>query len=87
MELTLNGKKIKASEGKSVLDVINDSKIYIPQLCKDPDMKPIDPFIHISVHDLEEGGSCVEWDIRTCKSFLKDEGRWMRLRPGEKVPT
>ena len=41
MELTLNGKQIKASEGKSVLDVINDSKTYIPQLCKDPDMKPI----------------------------------------------
>ena len=41
MELTLNGKQIKASDGKSVLDVINDSKTYIPQLCKDPDMKPI----------------------------------------------
>ena len=41
MELTLNGKTVKTSEGKSVLDVINDSKTYIPQLCKDPDMKPI----------------------------------------------
>ena len=41
MELTLNGKNIKSSKGKSVLDVINDSKTYIPQLCKDPDMKPI----------------------------------------------
>ena len=34
MELTLNGKQIKASDGKSVLDVINDSKTYIPQLFK-----------------------------------------------------
>ncbi len=52
-----------------------------------PDIDPIDPLIHIIVKDLPEGGSSIEWDVRACKSFLKEQGRWMKLRPGDKVPT
>ena len=39
--LSINGKRVAADEGASVLDVVNQSGTYIPQLCKDPDMKPI----------------------------------------------
>ncbi len=52
-----------------------------------PDLKPIDPRIHVSVLNVPQGGTEVEWDVRACKSFMKDQGRWLRLRPGEELPT
>ena len=52
-----------------------------------PDIEPIEPIIHISVRDLSDGTTGIEWDVRSCKSFHKDKGRWSRLRPGEAVPT
>ena len=39
--LTVDGHRIEVPRGSSVLDAINASGIYVPQLCKDPDMKPI----------------------------------------------
>ena len=39
--LAINGNKVEARDGTSVLDAINASGTYISQLCKDPDMKPI----------------------------------------------
>ena len=51
-----------------------------------PDLEPIDPLIHISVKDAQLGSTEVEWDVRACKSFLKDQGHWMRLCPGKEVP-
>ena len=39
--LSINGKLVAVDDGASVLDAVNRSGTYIPQLCKDPDMKPI----------------------------------------------
>ena len=39
--LTIDGRRIEVTQNSSVLDAINASGIYVPQLCKDPDMKPI----------------------------------------------
>ena len=39
--ISVNGHSVEALEGASVLDAINASGAYVPQLCKDPDMKPI----------------------------------------------
>lgn len=39
--LSINGGTIEVRDGASVLDAINASKTYIPQLCKDSDMSPI----------------------------------------------
>ena len=39
--ISINGKYVEASPDSSVLDVINSSGTYVPQLCKDPDMKPL----------------------------------------------
>lgn len=39
--VTVNGKQIPVDGNSSVLDAINASGTPIPQLCKDPDMKPI----------------------------------------------
>ena len=51
------------------------------------DVEPIEPRIYISVLDMPGGESGVEWDVRSCGSFLEDHGRWIRLRPGQEVPT
>jgi formate dehydrogenase alpha subunit len=39
--LSINGHDTEVPEGASVLDAVNASGAYVPQLCKDPDMKPI----------------------------------------------
>ena len=52
-----------------------------------PDFAPSAPRIHVQVVDLPDGGVGVEWDVRACSSFVADAGRWLRLRPGEAVPT
>ena len=41
INVTVNGSSVKVEDGSSVLDAVNVSGIPIPQLCKDPDMKPI----------------------------------------------
>ena len=51
-----------------------------------PDIQPKDPRIHISVLNLPQGVSQVEWDVRACDSFREENGRWLRLRPGEELP-
>ena len=60
----------------------------VNHLTSNPDFQGKDPKIHISVMDLERKGEYgIEWDVRACGSFLEDNGRWMRLRPGEQMPT
>ena len=39
--LSINGGNIDVPDGSSVLDAVNAAGVYVPQLCKDPDMKPI----------------------------------------------
>ena len=39
--LAINGSPVEVPDGSSVLDSVNVSGAYVPQLCKDPDMKPI----------------------------------------------
>ena len=59
----------------------------VGHLTANPDITPKDPKIHISVMKLPEGGSGIEWDVRGCNSFTEDHGKWLRLRPGEVIPT
>ena len=39
--LEINGNRVEARDGASVLDAVNASGTYVSQLCKDPDMKAI----------------------------------------------
>src|SRR6266487_2279947 len=39
LQMTIDGHTVAMPPGSSVLDAINQSAIYIPQLCKDPDQK------------------------------------------------
>ena len=58
-----------------------------PHLTAAPDFVPTAPRIHVQVLDLSDGAVGVEWDVRSCASFVAEVGRWLRLRPGEAVPT
>ena len=58
----------------------------VAHLTATPDIEPIDPRIHISVLSEGNEGAAVEWDVRACKTFRKDEGRWLRLSPGKEIP-
>ena len=59
----------------------------VSHLTPNPDFQGKEPRIHVSVMDLNQGEYGIEWDVRACGSFLEDHGRWMRLRPGEEIPT
>ena len=59
----------------------------VPHLSAEPDFVPSAPRIHVQICDLPAGAVGVEWDVRACDSFAADAGRWLRLRPGEAVPT
>lgn len=59
----------------------------VDHLTESPDIEPVDPYIHVSVmEDLADGLIGVEWDVRSCGSFIEDSGKWQRLRPGEEIP-
>ncbi len=59
----------------------------VPHLTATPTLMPDQPRIHVQVLDLPGGVVGVEWDVRTCDSFVADPGRWQRLRPDQRVPT
>lgn len=40
MKLTVNGKKLEAEEGKTILEVCRENNIYVPTLCYHPDLTP-----------------------------------------------
>ena len=52
-----------------------------------PDIEPKEPKIYSSLNSLSDSDAGIEWDVRSCKSFLKEQDRWIKLRPGKKVPT
>jgi hypothetical protein len=58
----------------------------VPHLSAAPDFAPDQPRIHVQVLDLPGGGVGVEWDVRSCGSFLAEPDRWRRLRPDLPVP-
>ncbi len=55
-------------------------------LTSSPDFQGNNPSIHVIVKDVHSGSS-IEWDVRACKSFQEDKGKWQRLRPGQKLPS
>ncbi len=40
ISVTVNNLDVEVNEGSSVLDAVNLSGTFLPQLCKDPDMNP-----------------------------------------------
>jgi bidirectional [NiFe] hydrogenase diaphorase subunit len=40
IQLEINGKKVQAKEGATILEVARQNGIYIPTLCNHPELKP-----------------------------------------------
>ncbi len=56
-------------------------------LATSPDFQGKNPRIHVIVRDLKNQTIETEWDVRSCGSYKESPGKWLRLRPGQPVPT
>jgi hypothetical protein len=57
-----------------------------PHLTENPDFEAQGPTINVNIRPNTEYIE-MEWDVVGCESFLREDGKWVRLRPGEPVPT
>jgi hypothetical protein len=57
-----------------------------PHLTENPDFEAQEPTINVNIRPNTEYIE-MEWDVVGCESFLREDGKWVRLRPGEPVPT
>ncbi len=57
-----------------------------PNLTENPNFEPNQPSINVNIRP---DGEIIEmeWDVVGCDSFLREDGKWAKLRPGEAVPT
>jgi hypothetical protein len=51
-----------------------------------PDFDPKEPSINVNIRTHDDGVE-MEWDVVGCLSFKEEQGKWIKLRPGELVPT
>ena len=68
-----------------------------PHLTEAPDFEPQNPTINANISPpvvsvegdriVQSGDFGFEYDVVGCDSFQQDTGKWVRLRPGEAVPT
>lgn len=57
-----------------------------PHLTDSPDFEATEPSINVNIRPKEDYIE-MEWDVVGCESFLEETGKWLKLRPGELVPT
>ncbi|MBR8829584.1 MAG: hypothetical protein N5P05_001467 [Chroococcopsis gigantea SAG 12.99] len=57
-----------------------------PHLTHNPDFEPQEPSINVNIRTKDEIIE-MEWDVVGCLSFLRENGKWASLRPGEPIPT
>jgi Hypothetical chloroplast protein Ycf34 len=57
-----------------------------PHLTDSPDFEPTEPEINVNIRQQDDVIE-MEWDVVGCLSFVRETGKWSRLRPGELVPT
>jgi len=57
-----------------------------PHLSENPIFEPNQPTINVNIRP---DGEIIEmeWDVVGCDSFLREDGKWAKLRPGEAIPT
>ena len=58
----------------------------VDHICEKPDIKAREPLIHVSVVKGNDGIHSVDWDVRGCKTYAEEIGRWSKLRPGLELP-
>ncbi len=57
-----------------------------PHLTETPDFEPIEPSINVNIRPMGDVIE-MEYDVVGCLSFKRENGKWVKLRPGELVPT
>jgi hypothetical protein len=55
-------------------------------LTENPDFEATEPTINVNIRPREDYVE-MEWDVVGCLSFKQETGKWLKLRPGELVPT
>ena len=55
-------------------------------LTESPDFDPTEPSINVNIRPQNDYIE-MEWDVVGCESFLEENCKWARLRPGEAIPT
>ena len=55
-------------------------------LTETPDFDPVEPTINVNIRSHQDEIE-MEWDVVGCQSFKQETGKWVKLRPGELVPT
>ena len=67
MKLTINGREVKAEGGTSVLDAALDNGIFIPHLCKHPDLEAVGG-CRLCVVEVDGDGEAVP----ACKTTVRE---------------
>ncbi len=55
-------------------------------LAEAPSFEPQSPTINVNIRSSAEEIQ-LEWDVVGCDSFTSELGKWVKLRPGELIPT
>ena len=58
----------------------------VDNICDEPDFKPIEPFIHVSIVEQNNADYKTVWDVRSCESFTNEFGKWAKFNPGLELP-
>ena len=58
----------------------------VDHICDIPDFKPKKPYIHVRIVKDFKGDYKTDWDVQSCSSFLEENGKWSKLRPGLELP-
>ena len=58
----------------------------VDHICKLPDFKAKNPFIHVSIFKDKKGDYKTEWDVQSCASFSEELGKWSKYNPGLELP-
>ena len=58
----------------------------VEHICDNPNFKPINPYIHVSIIKDLNGDSKIDWDVQSCSSFSEESGKWAKCRPGLELP-
>jgi Hypothetical chloroplast protein Ycf34. len=57
-----------------------------PHLTANPTFSPLNPQINVNIRTTDQEIQ-MEWDVVGCDSFLLEQDKWSKLRPGLAVPT
>jgi len=49
-------------------------------------LKHLNPHIHVSIVEDNNGDYKTDWDVQSCGSFIEEFGKWAKINPGLELP-